>query len=107
MTKKTVKDLALELDAFKEGFADMKKKYEDLQDRCIGLEKRIEGCMCGKTFKCASCGKHLRTNRELKLHQKMLIQKETAIKCDECEQYYTENWKLNAHKNNQHQVNVM
>ena len=56
-----------ECDAFKDVFADIKKKYNDLyekydalNDKCNSLAKWVERCMCGKTFKWDFCGENLR-----------------------------------------------
>ena len=95
MSRKTVKDLDVELCSLKEEFVEVKtkletllKKYEDIEKKCARIE----------IFQCDVC-------EEMFCSKTILLKDKRCRKsvlpgqfdCSECDNTFLEKWKLDAH----------
>ena len=100
MTKKTVKDLTLEISQLKEDHTNLKTKFDTLAKKYENLEKKYEDCLNIKkisSFKCDKCGEEFETLWNLNSHKKNHAPSNDMLRCDVCERLFNEEWKLSAH----------
>ena len=99
MTKKTVKQLDVELSQIKEEHKNLNTKFDDLASRYVCLEKKYEESLIIKntSFQCDICDKVFASQGVLKKHKKNHNSNPENLKCDVCERNFNEKWKLNAH----------
>ena len=94
MAKKTIKELDGALTALTNEFKDLKKLYDELNEKYERLEKKNEE---SKT-KCNVCDEVFSNKKHLMRHSKTQHETPGQSKCAECEKSFDQLWKLNAHK---------
>ena len=100
MTKKTVKDLTLEISQIKVDYANLKTEFDTLSTKYENLEKMYEECLNIKkslTFKCNKCDEEFESLVILNRHKRIHTPSNVMLKCDVCEKLFNEEWKLSAH----------
>ena len=94
MTRKTVKDLDVEVTSLKNELDDLKSKLKELSDI---IEKNNRGGMSNhnRIFKCKICSDEFTALSELRKHKK--VHMSGPLQCDVCSKTFNEEWKMNAH----------
>ena len=103
MSKKTVKELDVELSLVKKNLEDMKNKFDSFVVKYESLERKYEECLSNKTnstFKCSNCDAKFGKKNDLQKHRKSEHPRKETFQCDGCEYMFDEKWKLNAHRKN-------
>ena len=104
MTGKTKKDLEAELVQLKQLLVENKSSLETLQMKYDTLEKKLDENTAPKknVFICEKCEENFESFREMRNHVRKHRTKDDSLKCNECDRFFNEEWKLNAHKKNHH-----
>ena len=99
MTRKTVKQLDVELSKIKEEHKTLNTKFDDLAARYVSLEKKYEESLNNKkqSIQCDICDKEFASQGVLNKHRKTHNSDLEIFKCDVCDKNFNEKWKLNAH----------
>ena len=103
MSRKTVKEIDVQFNLMREDFEDMKKKFDVLADKYATLEKKYEECLMSRkntAFKCNSCDNELENKKDLQRHRKNHHLTNGSLQCAVCDKLFDLEWKLNAHMKN-------
>ena len=95
MSKKTVKNLDVELSKLKEEFVEVKRNLETLLKKYEDIEKK---CTRSENFQCDVCDEIFARKsimlKHKRCHKSVLP---GQFDCSECEKTFQEKWKLDAH----------
>ena len=110
MTRKTVKDLEVEIVQLKQKLENVISTFDTLQMKYETLEAKVEECGKKRSMlKCKKCVKEFEIPGDLRLHilNEHKSNKET-FKCSKCGKTFNEEWKLNANakSHNQHKCEL-
>ena len=98
MTRKTVKDLEVELSLIKKDHEELKAKFAILASKCERLEKTNRE---GKSmnFKCDKCEEEFSSKKNLQKHKRIHMScLPGPFQCDQCDTSFDIEWKCEAHK---------
>ena len=100
MTKKTVKELDVEVSQLKQDFSDLKSQFDQLSVNYKTLAEEHKKCESPKIpiVKCSTCSLTFPKQKDLQKHMKNDHKCDKKFQCEECERIFVEEWKFKAHE---------